>query len=80
MQRMDGVVTYSITWGRVVMNTFKVDAYSRNCLVPQDAKVMPLLVKKIDLGKPEITTSFKIKLKASFKKAIPRQGKAKKLI
>ena len=52
---MHGFITLSEASGRVVMNTFKVDAKLRNCLVPQDTDVMPLFVFKIDRWIPEIT-------------------------
>ena len=59
-------VTLSIT-PRRAMNTVKVEAKMRNCVVQQDAYVVPFFVLKINLWVSEITV---LKTKTSCKVTI----------
>ena len=66
-----------VTWSKSplrAVNTVKVEAKLRNCLVQQDAHVMPFLVLKINPWVPEITV---LKTKTSCKVTMPRQNKTR---
>ena len=66
-----------VTWSKSplrAVNTVKVEAKLRNCLVQQDAHVVPFLVLKINPWVPEITV---LKTKTSCKVTMPRQNKTR---
>ena len=52
---MKGVCVTSSKTPRRGMNTVKVETKMRNCLVQQDAYVVPFFVVKINMRVPEIT-------------------------